>query len=164
MATLKRYTVTRTVTVVERWYNIEAASPEAAQTLLEDGHIQRPSDKEDGFNEFVEAEADDKGPGTYALVGEFTKHERALVARLFSTTIPAAEHDNWTISNGHGTLCSCTPPFDSINASYCAVERGGVLALYSPSVRELCQQLADIYLGKTTDESGNNRCTSWSES
>jgi hypothetical protein len=90
------YTVTRTVTIVERWYNVEAASPDEAAALLDDGQITRPPDKEDGFGEMIDAEPDDRGLGTYTLVGEFSEPERAQIARLFSTAVPAAEHAGWT--------------------------------------------------------------------
>jgi len=156
------YTVTRTVTIVERWYNVEAVSPEEAMALLEDGQITRQPDKEDGFGEMIDAEPDDRGLGTYTLVGEFSEPERAQIARLFSTTVPAAEHAGWTITNGHGTRCSCTLPVNHGKTAYCAVERGGVLALFGTSVHRLCRSLEDVYLGHASqDDSGNNRCTTW---
>ncbi len=156
------YTVTRTVTIVERWYNVEAASPEEAMALLEDGQITRPPDKDDSFDEWIDAEPDDRGLGAYTLIGEFTETERSQIARLFSTAVPAVEHAGWTITNGHGTRCSCSYPFNNGKTAYCAVERGGVLALYGTSVGRLCWSLEDVYLGHASqDDSGNNRCTTW---
>src|SRR5437588_3484512 len=150
-----RYTVTRTVTIVERWHNIEAASHEDAEALVEDGHVVRLPDHEDGFGEIIDAEEATDELGTYTLVGEFTEDERTGIARVFSTTIPTAEHASWTITNGHGIRCSCTAPFNNGRSAYCATQHGGIVALFAASVSPLCRSLEDVYLGHSIDESGN---------
>src|SRR5437762_1177264 len=101
-----RYTVTRTVTIMERWYNIEASSSDEAEALVEDGHVQRPPDKDDAYNELIEAEEDTRQLRIYTLIGAFTESERTQIAHIFSTAIPAVEHASWTITNGHGIRCS----------------------------------------------------------
>lgn len=60
---LRRYfTVIRVVTVIERWYHIEAASEDEALVLLEDGLIERDPDKEDSYPEWIEADEEEASP------------------------------------------------------------------------------------------------------
>ena len=62
-ASRRYFTITRIVTIMERWYHVEAASQEEAAALIEEGLIEREPDKEDAYNEFIDAEEEKAGGG-----------------------------------------------------------------------------------------------------